>query len=84
MTDKNVGWERVWNLIAHTFGSFDCLENNEVWQYMGTTEREHQFRHRSFRGQRKYHNIAIDPHDFDTPPEEPAPTLWERLEEPLF
>lgn len=42
-------WVRVWGLLArHTLGQGDtyCQDTGERWQYMGTWDGWHEFRHR--------------------------------------
>jgi len=63
------GWERAWGVIATEYGDFSCENphSGEVWQYMGSTATEHQFRHRDLFGSfepRVVRNIPIEPHDF--------------------
>jgi hypothetical protein len=71
-----VGWDRIWAVIFQKYGSASCQNpiSGEVWQYLGSTETEHQFRHRDFLQKfsdgttavgRKYENIPVLLGDFD-------------------
>lgn len=42
-------WKRMWFELAKRDPNCDskAVHNDESWQYMGTTDGEHQFRHRS-------------------------------------
>ena len=42
-------WDDAWAQIARIFGdtACECPETGEVWQYMGTWNGEHEFRHRN-------------------------------------
>lgn len=44
----NPQWDRMWDALRDACGSYtdECAESGEVWQYMGTHEGQHQFRHR--------------------------------------
>ena len=67
------GWERAWAVIEARYGNRICQDRatGEVWQYMGSTESEHQFRHRALVrgmdpvGYRAYANVPILPTDFE-------------------
>ncbi|AFY75424.1 hypothetical protein Syn7502_03589 (plasmid) [Synechococcus sp. PCC 7502] len=43
-------WEIIWNQLGILEGDTECLNNNEVWQYMGSkiegSDYVHTFRHR--------------------------------------
>lgn len=57
-------WERMWAALHSQYEDHTCPISNEVWQYMGTWTTstsgwQHQFRHRSYHGERKY--IDIEP-----------------------
>ena len=45
------GWRRVWDVIRAKYGDYACVnpDNGEVWQYMGSGDRFHTFRHRDLR-----------------------------------
>lgn len=56
-------WERMWSALHSQYEDHTCPRSNEVWQYMGTwgtsmSGWQHQFRHRSYHGERKYVDIA--------------------------
>lgn len=67
------GWERAWAVLEARYGNRLCQDatTGEVWQYMGSTDSEHQFRHRALVrgmdpvGYRTYANVPILPGDFD-------------------
>jgi UDP-galactopyranose mutase len=63
------GWERAWGLIHKKYGSVACLndECGEVWQYMGTYNGFHQFRHRSLPpfNERGYEWVTIQSDDYE-------------------
>ncbi len=42
-------WARMWAALAAIFGDAACLDadSGEAWQYMGTVDGEHEFRHRA-------------------------------------
>jgi len=42
-------WARAWAMVAHYFGGAQCADpaTGEVWQYMGTHNGAHEFRHRA-------------------------------------
>ena len=68
MTKGLAGWARMWAVIAAKYGDAACHNEatNEVWQYLGTYNGVHQFRHRSLPacdGQRVYFNIEVLPGD---------------------
>lgn len=65
ITSKHQGWTRMWNAIKDKFGDVACEENGESWQYMGTTETVHEFRHRCLNGERTYFGVSVIPSDFD-------------------
>lgn len=73
MDRTHQGWERAWTEIARRYGSQDCPDpaTGEVWQYMGSTDSEHQFRHRALVrgmdpvGYRTYAAVPILPEDFE-------------------
>lgn len=56
-------WNLVWERIRDRYGdqACRCEQTGEVWQYMGSTvngdDVEHQFRHRSYRGERAHYNV---------------------------
>lgn len=58
-------WEQVWEIIAkRNNGDRSCYDTQtgEEWQYMCTILRDnrtvqHQFRHRSLNGERKYDTV---------------------------
>lgn len=69
---SSVGWERMWEVVASTFGSAvcECPRTHEVWQYMGTAQRpdgswQHEFRHRNLEGQRVVFTVDAVPRDFE-------------------
>lgn len=42
-------WNRMWKMLANlplNNGDTVCLNQDEVWQYLGTVNGEHEFRHR--------------------------------------
>ena len=43
------GWPRVWGVVFARYGDFRCAHPvaGEVWQYMGTANGWHSFRHRA-------------------------------------
>lgn len=53
-------WKLIWGELEKAFGDTkcECPDTGEVWQYMGSVPHgymtEHQFRHRSYQGERKY------------------------------
>jgi len=63
-------WDALWRLFqrvaSDAYGATDLAdedpETGEVWQYMGTWDGEHQFRHRNHptTGQREYLNFRDD------------------------
>lgn len=68
MTTQHAGWARMWANIAARYGDAAChnADTNETWQYMGTYNGVHQFRHRSLpsaEGRRVYCNIEALPGD---------------------
>lgn len=41
-------WKRAWACLAeHTGGDTQQLNGYEAWQYMGTHDGQHEFRHRA-------------------------------------
>jgi hypothetical protein len=40
-------WKRAWTSLASQVGDAVAEHDLEVWQYMGTTDGQHEFRHRS-------------------------------------
>ena len=56
------GWNRVWECIRVKYGGIECLDDatGETWQYMGSTDTEHTFRHRSLNGVRTLEDIRIE------------------------
>lgn len=70
------GWERAWQTIATMYGDVACLNEGEVWQYMGSVSFddgatwEHQFRHRALpsHGGRRYENVPAAADDFEEIP----------------
>lgn len=79
------GWNRAWGIIAAKYGDVYCrAPNGEEWQYMSSTDTEHQFRHRDLipndqvgQGRRVYENIPIEAEDFDHI--RPYPTIFNYL-----
>lgn len=61
------GWDRAWAAIAEKYGDTECRcpETHEAWQYMGTANGEHQFRHRSLGGERAYATVPAQADDFE-------------------
>lgn len=62
------GWRRMWAAIAAKYGDAACAnkDDGEVWEYMGTHNGWHQFRHRalpSADGRRVYCNVEVMPGD---------------------
>lgn len=49
VTATDPEWERAWGEVARYFGDQFCTDpaSRESWQYMGSTERAHEFRHRA-------------------------------------
>jgi hypothetical protein len=41
-------WNHMWSIIYKMFDDYSCMckETGEAWQYMGTYEGFHEFRHR--------------------------------------
>lgn len=64
------GWKRTWEAIKAAYGDYACYDarSGESWQYMGSTDTEHQFRHRSLPGKdaRENYSIPINSGDFDS------------------
>ena len=54
-------WEKMWHGLYSKFSDHKCENTGETWQYMGTWIVDgywvHQFRHRSYFGERKYFNV---------------------------
>jgi len=48
LSTDSPGWAPMWEALADATGDRAdyCPETNEVWQYMGTYDGAHQFRHR--------------------------------------
>jgi len=56
-------WEKAWQAIEDRFGCRNCADEHtgEVWQYMGTCNGDHEFRHRNYNGiGRKYIKISTE------------------------
>lgn len=66
VTREMNGWERMWAAIAAKYGDVACEEDGEAWQYMCTHHGEHQFRHRSYKGERVYELVPARADDFKT------------------
>jgi len=46
-------WDDMWSRLAAIVDiKFVCPTTGEGWQYMGTVDGHHQFRHRSYEGRR--------------------------------
>jgi hypothetical protein len=79
LSEKNKGWNRVWNVIAAKFGSY------ESWQYMGTVNDFHQFSGIPERaGQRVVLQTTVAPDDFDELPGVLEPRDAQPTSEPTF
>lgn len=67
LTSTMIGWYRAWKSVAEAFGSTSCRdrESGETWEYMGTVDGRHEFRHRSYRGRSRNHYVPILCDDFD-------------------
>lgn len=72
MKDDMKGHIRMWSELAKKHGSMTSQHpvTKEVWEYMGSTETHHQFRHRDLmiggvEQGRVYENIPIQADDFD-------------------
>ena len=67
LSGKFLGWNRVWECIRVKYGGTECLDDatGETWQYMGSTDKEHQFRHRALNGVRATECIPVEDGDFD-------------------
>lgn len=70
MTRHCAGWKRMWAVIAKVYGNVACAcpDTGEVWQYMGTHNGMHNFRHRSLPsrdGRRVYFNVEAMTGDTD-------------------
>ena len=68
MTREMVGWDRMWACIKARYGSTtcECPDTGEVFQYMGTHNGVHEFRHRSLPandGRRTYATVEVMPGD---------------------
>ena len=54
-------WDEAWRGLHERFGSVDeiCPCCGEAWQYMGTVDGHHEFRHRHHpeTGERMYHKV---------------------------
>lgn len=54
-------WDEMWEKLTATKGDYVCPITGECWQYMGTYRVSgvlfHQFRHRSYHGERTLANI---------------------------
>ena len=66
------GWPRAWGVIRDRYGDLRCAHPvaGEVWQYMGTANGQHEFRHRALPTQllssaveREFWGAAIRPGD---------------------
>ena len=60
------GWYRAWTELRmrHNYDLYICPESGEVWQYMGTHNNMHEFRHRSLYGGRAVDRIPVIETDF--------------------
>ncbi len=74
------GWGRAWKAIADKYGDPACFNSQcgESWQYMGTENDTHVFRHRALPAEaatkggqpekaeeRVYAHITVQPDDFE-------------------
>lgn len=61
------GWNRVWDCIRAKYGGIECLDDatGEVWNYMGSSDSEHQFRHRALNGARVVECVPVIESDYD-------------------
>jgi hypothetical protein len=63
------GWHRAWQVIQQLYGDYacECPLTGEVWQYLGTADGFHQYRHRSYQGEHsyRYESIPVMRGDFD-------------------
>ena len=66
------GWVRAWAEIARRYGQSDVdapdPSSKECWQYMGSFDGVHQFRHRGLQGRRVYEDVAVADGDFEAAP----------------
>lgn len=62
------GWPRVWAVIEAKYGDSRVEDpvSHEVWQYMGTINGVHEFRHRSLNGKRVYERVPVVSSDFES------------------
>jgi hypothetical protein len=62
VTQDSPEWHKMWNQLFATYSNYKCQRSREVWEYMGTWNKDsktfHQFRHRSYHGERKIVNIT--------------------------
>ena len=73
MSPHSRGWERMWAVIAATYGDTVCAHEGEAWQYMGSFSEDdgatwtHEFRHRSLPpdGGRAYAKVPGTADDFE-------------------
>ncbi len=70
LTEKSHGWARAWQVIASKYDSTRCAcpLTGEVWQYMSSSDQVHQFRHRSYKGERKLEDVPVQAGDFEEVP----------------
>lgn len=69
-------WNELWSLFqrvaSDTFGSSDLADEDpdtgEVWQYMGTWDGEHQFRHRNHPKTRRREYLNFRDDHYSAPP----------------
>jgi hypothetical protein len=61
------GWHRAWTELRmrHNYDLYVCPDSGEVWQYMGTLDNMHEFRHRSLYGVRVLDRIPVMENDFE-------------------
>ena len=72
LENTHKGWRRAWEAIRAKYGDETCLnpDNGEVWQYMGSGERFHSFRHRWLPGRvydtgYTYEKVPVEAGDFE-------------------
>ncbi len=59
-SEWNMAWKGLVRYLKKKHGHISDMvdmDNGEAWQYMGTFGYHHEFRHRSFRGNRTVVNI---------------------------
>lgn len=58
-------FDLMFKTLFEIHGDHSCPSTGEVWQYMGSHmidgSFQHEFRHRSYKGERKYARIAPTP-----------------------